>query len=74
MIRIFCDFTHADDQGRMILHTVGALEDIQLNEAEMIEGSRVILYTPGDVEVEGELIFEDGIWLGIPDYTTVRDL
>jgi hypothetical protein len=49
------------------------LEDIRLHEAELVEGSTVILYMD-DVEVEGELVFENGIWLAIPDYATVRDL
>jgi hypothetical protein len=73
MIRIYGDFNLADEQGRIILHTVGALEDIRLHEAELVEGSTVILYMD-DVEVEGELVFENGIWLAIPDYATVRDL
>jgi hypothetical protein len=32
---------------------------------------RVLLYTPDDFEVYGTLVFE-GIWMGIPDFSTIK--
>jgi len=71
MIRIFADFNCQDEQGRVMLDTVGSLEDIEKHRAVLKEGMEVILYTPGDFEVRGTLTF-DKIWLGIPDLSTNR--
>lgn len=47
------------------------MEDIEKHRASLKEGMKVILYSPGDFEVQGTLTF-DKIWLGIPDLTTIR--
>lgn len=71
MIRIYADFNCQDEQGRVRLSTVGSRKDIERHRASLKEGMEVILYTPGDFEVHGTLTF-DGIWLGIPDFATIR--
>lgn len=71
MIRIYADFNSSDEQGRVRLSTVGSKKDIELHRASLKEGLEVILYTPGDFEVRGTLTF-DQIWLGIPNWDTIR--
>lgn len=71
MIRIYADFNHRDEQGRVILDTVGSLHDIEENHGQISEGMNVILYMDDDVEVEGRLVFDD-VWMAIPDFTTVH--
>lgn len=71
MIRIYADFNSSDEQGRVRLSTVGSRKDIERHRPSLKEGMEVILYTPGDFEVRGTLTF-DRIWLGIPDWSTIR--
>ena len=72
MIRIYADFNSKDEQGRVVLNTAASLKDLEAHKDEIQVGMTVILYMP-DVEVCGVLIFDE-VWLGIPDYTTTRDL
>lgn len=71
MIRIYADFNSKDEQGRVWLNTVGALEDIEQHRSELKEGLEVILYMTDEFEVRGTLTF-DKIWLGIPDWDTIH--
>jgi hypothetical protein len=71
MIRIYADFNSQDEQGRVRLSTVGSRKDVEKHRASLKEGMKVILYSPGDFEVQGTLTF-DKIWLGIPDLSTIR--
>ncbi len=71
MIRIYADFNSCDEQGRVQLDTAGSRKDIKRYENVLKEGMRVLLYTPDDFEVYGTLVFE-GIWMGIPDLSTIR--
>ena len=71
MIRIYADFNSCDKQGRVRLNTVGSLKDIKQYENVLKEGMRVLLYMKDEFEVYGTLVFED-IWLGIPDFGTIR--
>ena len=70
MIRIYADFNSSDEQGRVMLNTVGSLRDIEQHKNVITEGMKVVLYMPGDFEVSGTLVFE-GIWKGIPDWGTI---
>jgi hypothetical protein len=71
MIRIYADFNSCDEQGRVQLNTVGSLRDIKQYENVLEEGMRVLLYMTDEFEVYGTLVFE-GIWMGIPDFSTIR--
>lgn len=71
MIRIFADFTNCDEDHRVRLDTVGSLEDIKQYEDVLVEGMVVILYTPDELEVCATLFFDE-IWMGIPDWKTIR--
>jgi hypothetical protein len=73
MIRIYADFNDQDEQGRVRLDTVGSLRDIEMHRNVLIDGMRVILYTPDEFEVEGILIYDE-MWRGVADYTTIRYL
>ena len=71
MIKIYADFNSCDEQGRVWLNTVGSLKDIKRYENVLEEGIQVLLYMMDEFEVYGTLVFE-GVWLGIPDFSTIR--
>jgi hypothetical protein len=71
MIRIYADFNSTDEQRRVMLNTVGSLNDLEMHRDVVADGMEVIFYVPGDFEVHGTLVFE-GIWIGIPDWSTIR--
>ncbi len=73
MIRIWADFNHRDEQGRVKLSTIGSLKDIEKHHDEIREGTTVTLNAEDDFEVEARLTF-DKVWRAIPDMTTVRYL
>ena len=71
MIRIYADFNSTDENRSVRLSTVGSLKDIELHRPQLKEGLEVILYMTDEFEVRGKLAF-DKIWLGIPDWDTIR--
>lgn len=71
MIRIYADFNDCDEEGRVRLNTVGSLRDIKQHENILEEGMKVLLFMKDEFEVYGTLAFEE-IWLGIPDFSTMR--
>ena len=71
MIKIYADFNHQDDQGRVLLDTVGSLADIKKHETVLAEGMVVLLYVDDELEVQGTLGF-DRVWLATPDFETLR--
>jgi len=71
VIKIYADFNSCDEQGRVQLDTVGSLKDIKQYENVLEEGMRVLLYMMDEFEVYGILVFE-GIWMGIPDFSTIK--
>jgi hypothetical protein len=73
LLRIFADFNGQDEHGRAWLNLARSLEDMAGHEALLLDGARVLLYVPDDLEVEANLVF-DRAWLGVPDYTTIRYL
>lgn len=73
MIRIYADFNHRDEQGRVLLDTVGSLADIGDHEAALAAGMVVLLVADDELEVEGTLVF-DLVWRAVPDFETVRHL
>jgi hypothetical protein len=70
MIKIYADFNSCDDQGRVMLNTVGSLRDLERHKKVLAAGMQAIFYAPGEFEVHGTLVFE-GIWIGIPDWSTI---
>ncbi len=73
MIRIEADFNNMDEDGKVRLNNVRALEDIRKWEGELHDGLRVMLSVEGDFEVEGVLVF-DKAWRATPDYRTLTYL
>ncbi len=70
MIRIHADFNNCDEQGRVMLNTIGSLRDLEEHKTALQDGARVVLYMPGEFEVSGTIVLED-IWKGIPDWSTI---
>lgn len=69
-IRIYADFNSCDEQGRVMLNTVGSLRDLEKHKAVIREGAHVVFYAPGEFEVSGTIMFEE-IWKGVPDWSTI---
>ena len=73
MIRIYADFNHCDDRGRVLLDTVGSVADIKQHGKALVEGMVVLLYMEDELEVQGTLVF-DAVWRANPDFSTLRHL
>jgi len=73
MIRLYADFNHRDEQGRVLLDTVGSLADIKKYEHMLAEDMDVMLHMENEFEVQGKLIFDE-VWRAIPDFKTLRYL
>lgn len=71
MIRIYADYNTRDEQGRVVLNTVGSLKDIERYRDEMREGMEVILNVQDEFEVRATLTFDE-VWRAIPDMTSIR--
>lgn len=71
MVKLYADFNSCDEQSRIWLNTVGSLIDIEQHKDVLEEGMKVLLYMTDEFEVCGTLVFEE-IWLGIPDFGTIR--
>lgn len=75
MIRLHADFNNCTEDYKARLDTMGSLRDIEQHKDELREGMTVIL---NDGEIEVEARFErdpnDEIWIGVPDWSTRRDL
>jgi hypothetical protein len=72
MIRVYADFNAKDEKNRVCLDTADSLKDIEKHKPLLKDGLEVILYSPGDFEVAGKLIFDEGIWKGIADLKTIK--
>lgn len=68
--RLYADFNNQDEQGRVWLI---APADLEALKDKLVDGVRVILHVPDDLEVEATLVF-DRRWCGVPDYSTLRYL
>ncbi|MFN0110517.1 MAG: hypothetical protein ACKVZH_16805 [Blastocatellia bacterium] len=71
MVKLYVDFNSCDEQGRVCLNTIGSLESIKQYGETLENGMKVLLFMKDEFEVQGTLFFE-GIWLGIPDFSTIR--
>ncbi len=71
MLRIYADFNERDQLGRPILWIPGSIPDIERNKEHLVVGLRVVLYQPGELEVEANLAY-DGGWVAIPDWDTIK--
>jgi hypothetical protein len=74
-LRIHADFNNRTEEYKVRLDVMGSLRDLEQHKNQVSEGSLVLL-SDQEVEVEARLEFDkvDGIWLGIPDWTTLRHL
>jgi len=76
VLRIYVDFNEMTADGKRVL--INTYSD-QLVRDVLHPGLKVLLYTPGDLEVAGVVeldIDANGTewWYGVPDWTTVREL
>jgi len=71
MMRIYADFNSQDEQGRVVLDTVGSRRDIETHQDALAEGMDVILYVPDEFEAHGTLVF-DKVWRAIPNLNTIH--
>ena len=75
MHRIYFDTNSATPDGRYDLTVRGSLADIARIADPLIDGQRVVLYMPGELEVEATLRFDadwNNGWTAIPDMSTLR--
>jgi hypothetical protein len=72
-IRLYADFNNRDAKDRVRLNTVGSEEDIAKFLTSLVDGIELILYDD-ELDVEARLMREDtsGIWLGLPNWSTVK--
>jgi hypothetical protein len=75
MIRLHADFNNCTEDQKVRLHTLASLRDIDQHKRELRSGIRVLL-NDGEIEVEARLERDryDEMWLGVPDWSTLRDL
>lgn len=73
MIRIYADANDRDEQGRFVLSIAGSRKDIESYGDQITEGTAVTLNVQDEFEVHVKLTF-DGVWLAIPDMTSIRYL
>lgn len=69
--RIFFDSNTGDDQRGYVLDFEQSKEDIRLMKGRARNGAVVLLYMPGELEVEAEMKFDSALncWRGIPKGT-----
>jgi hypothetical protein len=74
-IRIHADFNNSTEDDKVRLIVMGSLRDLEQHKNQLCEGLVVIL-TDQEIEVEARLQFDsvDGMWLGVPDWSTLRHL
>jgi len=74
-IRIYADFNNRNEDGFVRLTVVGSERDLTKYETSLTEGINVILYDE-ELEIDATLKRDPrlNIWLGVPDWTTRRDL
>lgn len=73
MIRIYGDFNHRDEQGRVRLDTVGSERDIAKLESALRPGLQVTVFDDS-YEAEGVLELVEGTWRARILWETGRDL
>jgi len=74
--RIYADENDKTQDGCYMLDIAGSLRDIERYKSELQPGMRVLFNVQDEFEVEGTLSYDtvSKIWLGLPDYSTIRDL
>lgn len=75
LIKIYADFNSTNEDDKVRLNTVGSIKDIEQYEGLLKNGMKVILYME-EIEVEALLEFNETIeiWLGVPDWSTIKYL
>jgi hypothetical protein len=74
--RIYFDSNSGDKLGRYDLGIPGSLKDIEPIQAQLRVGLHVILYQPGELEVEAVLDYsqEHRRWMASPIWSTLKHL
>ena len=74
-IRLYADFNNMTEDDKVLLSAVGSRRDVEQHQNRLTEGLVVIL-SDNEFEVEARLVrdADHGIWLGIPYWSTRRDL
>lgn len=74
-IRLHADFNNCTEDYKARLDTMGSLRDIERHKDELCAGMTVLL-NDGELEVEARLERdeENEMWLGVPDWSTLRHL
>jgi hypothetical protein len=72
---IFVDFHNADKHGRLRLNCIGTIEDLARQQAELVNGQRLTLYSE-DLEVDGIVEFseEEKVWVAVIDWEQIRQV
>ena len=74
-IHLYGDFNNCTEDYKIRLITVGSLRDIEQKRDKLSDGLTVIL-SDNEIEVEAHLERDerDEMWLGVPDWSTRRDV
>lgn len=72
--KIWTDFNNCDERGFARLSTVGSLRSLKQISDRLLNGLQVVLIQEGEFEVEAILQLDESknIWLGIPDWKTMK--
>lgn len=68
------DSNARNSAGEYFLHFDQSIRDLAAMGDALRDGAKVILYMTDEYEVEGVLVRDGDIWLGRPDYSTIRYL
>jgi hypothetical protein len=73
--KVFVDFHNADEQGRLRLNCIGAIEDLAHQQAELENGQQLTLYSE-DLEVDGVVQFseDEKVWVATIDWNQIRQV
>jgi hypothetical protein len=73
--RIFVDFHNADEQGRLRLNSIGTLEDLASQHAELENGQGITLYGE-ELEADGIVQFSENekVWVAAIDWNQIRQV
>ena len=80
--RIYVDFHKVDNQGRLVLTTLGTIKDLDRYGIELKEGMRLAFYSddedmeghPDELRVDGTVLYDTdrGRWIAEIDWNEIR--
>lgn len=81
-LRIYADFHKVDDEGRLILSSVGTMEDLAKGGIELNEGLVLTFYSddaddagnPDDLIVQGVVQYDEASkqWVAVIDWNAIK--